>query len=224
MRTFLMSATAALFFSSAASADCLDTATKAVEEKGFTVQGQPSLEGLAYPSNSGVTAYRAWLRVDRCEAGQIVVNMHAGCSITDVWTLDDCDVPEIRESFLEERSADVEFSGDSLAAGVGYIWGDGVLHFQGKNYPFSVQGLSIVDVGYGKIDGTGDVYNLKRVEDFAGKYAAVSAGASLAAGGTLAILKNEKGVSIYTHSTTRGLKLNVSGRTITVTLKETAVD
>ena len=77
-------------------------------------------------------------------------------------------------------------------------------------------------MGYGKIDGTGDVYNLKRVEDFAGKYAAVSAGASLAAGGTLAILKNEKDVSIYTHSTTRGLKLNVSGRTITVTLKETA--
>jgi len=99
MRAFALSLAAALSFSSAASADCLDVATKAVEQKGFTVLEKPNLEELYQPSNSGLTGYRAWLRVGRCQNGYVVVNMRpTSCAITEVWTKGDCNVPEIRQA------------------------------------------------------------------------------------------------------------------------------
>jgi len=35
----------------------------------------------------------------------------------------------------------------AVAVGIGYSWGEGVLSFQGKEYPFKIKGLSVVDVG-----------------------------------------------------------------------------
>ena len=124
-----------------------------------------------------------------------------------------------RPVLAEEPSAQVDFSGTSVALGVGYAWGGGVLHFQGKDYPFTMRGLSIADVGYGEINGTGDVYNLKALDDFSGNYATVSAGASVAAGGTLAALENESGVKIRFHSKTQGLKVSLSGDSVVIQLK-----
>ena len=98
MKLFVMGLTAALGFSSAASADCLDVATNAVQQKGFTVREKPTMEGLAEPQNGGLTGYRAWLRVARCEKGYIVVNMYPSCAIKTIWTLGACDVPEIRQA------------------------------------------------------------------------------------------------------------------------------
>jgi len=65
----------------------------------------------------------------------------------------------------------------------------------------------------------GDVYNLRRVEDFPGTYAAVAAGATVAGGGDLAVLQNQNGVQIYVHSTTQGLKLNLFANGVAVALK-----
>ena len=48
----------------------------------------------------------------------------------------------------------------SIAAGIGVSWGDGKLTFKGKDYPFSIDGLSLVDWGISKAKATGDVYNL----------------------------------------------------------------
>ena len=119
----------------------------------------------------------------------------------------------------EERSADLTLSAGSIAAGVGYSWGDGVLHFQGRPYPFTLHGLSVVDVGVAQIEAAGDVYNLKRVEDFSGNYVAIDAGVTIAGGGTLAVLENQKGVRIALHSTTQGLKLNLAVDGIAVALR-----
>ena len=77
---------------------------------------------------------------------------------------------------------EVTIEAKQLAAGVGYSWGDGVMKFQGKEYPFTVQGLNVAAVGFSKINAVGDVYNLKTAADLAGKYVAVSAGLSLAKG------------------------------------------
>jgi len=125
----------------------------------------------------------------------------------------------IMPAFAEDRSADITFSGGSVAAGVGYTWGDGMLHFKGNEYPFVVHGLSVVDVGLVHIEGAGDVYNLQRVEDFSGNYVAAGAGATVAGGGSVAVLENQKGVRIFFHSTTQGLKLNLSSDGIAVSLK-----
>ena len=119
----------------------------------------------------------------------------------------------------DERSGDITFSGGSVAAGVGYTWGSGTLHFQGKDIPFGIQGLSVVDVGLADIQGSGEVYNLTKVEDFPGNYVAAEAGATVGGGAAVGVLENQKGVRIYLHSTTQGLKLNLSTDGIQVSLK-----
>ena len=119
----------------------------------------------------------------------------------------------------ENRSGDITLSGVSVAAGVGYTRGDGQLHFNGKVYKFAVNGLSVVDVGVSRFDGVGDVYNLRRVRDFPGTYVSTGAGATVAGGGEVAVLENQNGVRIWFHSTTQGLKLNLSAEGVTVALK-----
>ena len=37
----------------------------------------------------------------------------------------------------------VQFSGGSVAAGIGYSWGSGTLHYRGKSYPIKVDGPSV---------------------------------------------------------------------------------
>jgi hypothetical protein len=125
----------------------------------------------------------------------------------------------VTPALAQERSADITFSGGSVAAGVGFTWGSGDLHFQGKTYPITVHGLSVVDVGVAKIEGSGDVYNLQRVEDFSGNYTAVAGGVTFAGGGALAVLENQNGVRIYVRSTTLGLKLNLSPGGVAIGLK-----
>jgi len=102
MRLFVLGLAAVLGFSSAASAaDCLAVATKAIEQKGFTVRDKATLEDLAEPQNGSLTGYRAWLRVARCDSGYVVVNMRPTCAIKDIWALGSCDVPEIRQALRD---------------------------------------------------------------------------------------------------------------------------
>jgi hypothetical protein len=97
-------------------------------------------------------------------------------------------------SFAQEApSATIAFSGGSIAAGVGYTWGSGTLLFKGKPYHFTVSGLSVVDIGVDRIDGAGTVYNLKNPADAAGTYFAAGAGATIAGGGSVAVLENQNG-------------------------------
>ncbi len=125
----------------------------------------------------------------------------------------------IASAVAQGRSGDITVSGVSVAAGVGYTHGDGLLHFNGKEYPFAVNGLSVVDLGISHFDGVGEVDNLQRVQDFPGTYVSAGAGATVAGGGEVAVLTNQKGVRILFHSTTQGLKLNLSADGVTVALK-----
>ena len=117
-------------------------------------------------------------------------------------------------------SATLSFTGGSLAAGVGYSWGGGTLSFQGKQYRFTVNGLSVVDVGVSTIDGTGAVYNLRNVNDFAGTYYAAGAGATLVGGGSMTVLENQHGMVIHFFSRTAGLKLTAAGAVVTIGLSQ----
>jgi hypothetical protein len=116
-------------------------------------------------------------------------------------------------------SGTLTFSGGSAAAGVGYTWGHGVLTYNNQKYPFTVEGLSVVDVGIADIKGAGEVYNLKNPADFSGDYISAGVGATLAGGGSVAALENQNGVIIHFHSTTQGLKLNLSPSGVSVRLK-----
>jgi len=113
----------------------------------------------------------------------------------------------------------VTLTGGSVAAGIGYIWGHGDLNYGGESHAFKISGLSIVDVGAANISASGHVYNLKKISDFNGNYIEVSAGVTVAGGGSVAYLKNEHGVVIKLEATTIGLRFNLSGDGVKVTLK-----
>jgi len=70
------------------------------------------------------------------------------------------------------------------------------LTFQGQEYPFRIDGLSVGDVGISSPDAIGSVYNLTKLEDFSCNYAAASACAALAGGGSVATMQNQNRVVI----------------------------
>jgi hypothetical protein len=71
----------------------------------------------------------------------------------------------------------VRFSQIQLA----FMWsgsvGGGVLTFEGREHPFSMGGVGYGGIGASRLEATGEVYGLKRVEDFEGAYAQVRYGA-----------------------------------------------
>jgi hypothetical protein len=115
--------------------------------------------------------------------------------------------------------ATVTLKGGSVAVGIGYTWGHGELKYRDAPHQFSINGVSVVDVGATNYTATGNVYNLRDISDFAGNYVAAGAGITVAGGGTAVYLKNEHGVVIKLISTDVGLKFNLSADGVHVALK-----
>ena len=113
----------------------------------------------------------------------------------------------------EKPDATVKMTGKALSAGVGYSWGSGVLTYQGKEYPFSISGISAGDIGFNVAELSGEVFNLKNLADFNGNYTSAGAGATVAGGGGGMTMKNQNGVTMNVAGTTRGVsfKLGVDG-------------
>jgi len=89
----------------------------------------------------------------------------------------------------------------------------GELTYQGKTRKFKMSGLGIGGVGISTSTATGDVYNMKTLDDFLGSY--TSARSGITVGGDEIIkdkmmwLKNEKGVSIKLTTKKDGIELNL---------------
>src|SRR6202158_5024643 len=117
-------------------------------------------------------------------------------------------------------SAYVWLSGGSVAIGIGYTWGHGTLYNSKdqKQYKFKLSGVSVADVGGAGINAEGEVYNLSSPADLAGNYSAVTAGLTIIEGGSVAYLKNEKGVVIKLHSQKGGVRFNLSASGMRITL------
>ena len=119
----------------------------------------------------------------------------------------------------EVPDATVRLSAGSVAVGVGFSWGSGVLHYKGKNYPFKIDGVSVGDIGATKAEATGRVYHLTKLEDFNGNYTAAAAGAAVGGGGSVATMQNQSGVKLTLTSTTRGVKLKLAVEGVKIELK-----
>lgn len=122
-------------------------------------------------------------------------------------------------STTDEPDATVDLTGGTIAAGVGFVWGDGDLIYKGSKHAFGLSGVSIIDVGASHYTASGVVYNLKNLSDFSGNYATVSAGITVAGGGSAVVLRNEHGVVIKMLATTEGLRFNLSADGVSVHLK-----
>ena len=100
--------------------------------------------------------------------------------------------------------------------------GSGTLTYNGKNYPFRVSGMAIGRVGMTNSSATGEVFNLRHLQDFNGNYTVGGAGTrgvTLGAGRTGTVMSNQAGVIIRVYSTQRGVAVNATGGSITMRLQ-----
>jgi hypothetical protein len=116
--------------------------------------------------------------------------------------------------------ATLKLSEGQVALGIGWSWGKGVLTLEGKDYPFKVGGLSVLDVGITKAEAEGKVYNLKKLEDFNGTYVSAAAEATLGVGAGATAMKNDKGVVIHLRPKTKGVNLKLAGEGVKFTLEK----
>jgi hypothetical protein len=121
-------------------------------------------------------------------------------------------------STAEQPNATIDLTGGTVAAGIGYVWGHGHLIYKGATHAFKLNGVSIVDVGASHISASGVVYHLKDLRDFNGNYTTVSAGITVAGGGSVVVLRNQNGVVIKLLSTAEGLRFNLSADGVNIKL------
>jgi hypothetical protein len=114
----------------------------------------------------------------------------------------------------------IEFSGGSVAAGIGFSWGSGTLTQAGKTYSLKVDGLSLGNVGITKASAWGRVYNLKQLSDINGTYAAIGTGATVGGGGAAIAMRNTNGVVIDVFTTTEGASIGLGTAGLKIELKQ----
>lgn len=115
---------------------------------------------------------------------------------------------------IEEVRAGIFIFGGSI--------GGGRLHFQGKEYSFSVQGLEFGAVGISTIRATGEVFGLRRRDDFPGSYrrdvAPTPPGGE--GGPTTIWMRNENGVQMRLRAVRGGGQLRIADAGLTVAFRE----
>ncbi|MCC8994771.1 MAG: hypothetical protein LM550_14030 [Candidatus Contendobacter sp.] len=116
----------------------------------------------------------------------------------------------------------LQFSSTSFGLLFGYSQGDGSLEFEGKNYPFTVSGVKVATIGVSKVDALGQVYRLSELADFSGTYVNIEGGFTLIQGGGSAMLRNEKGVTLFLQNVQYGLDLTLGGGGLSIALSEPA--
>jgi hypothetical protein len=105
-----------------------------------------------------------------------------------------------------------------IASGSG---GSGTLYYQGGVYPFTVGGVGVGGIGASTIEGSGDVYNLTNVAQFAGTYAEGRYGFAFGQNSAGDLwMKNEKGVVIHLKADRTGLMLSLGGSAIAISLNQ----
>jgi hypothetical protein len=96
------------------------------------------------------------------------------------------------------------------------MWVGCNLLFKGKQYSCTLSGLSAPETGLARVSGM--VYDLKKMEDFAGTYKAVGDDFSLGNGHLT--VKNQHGVRMVLSALAQLTELQVSDKGVVVTLKE----
>ena len=119
----------------------------------------------------------------------------------------------------EKPSGTVAMESTSVAVGIGVSWGDGTLTYDGKTYQFTVSGVSVVDLGVSKVTAKGEVFNLKKLEDFSGNYVAAEAAGALGGGAGAVAMRNQNGVVMRLTSTSTGVQLTLAGKGVDIKLK-----
>jgi hypothetical protein len=104
---------------------------------------------------------------------------------------------------------------------VGAGGGRGVLTFRHRNYPFTVQGLSLGLTAGGSINKlVGRAEYINELGDFAGTYSVVGAGAAMFGGVGGVQLRNPKGVTITLQGPKAGVEISANVTKVVITLDQ----
>ena len=117
-------------------------------------------------------------------------------------------------------SATLEVASEQMRLIMGGTAGKGVLHFNGTDYPFSYKSAS---AGVGakmvqEVSATGEVFDLKQIEDFEGQYAATSSAAMAGSSDMAVTYKNDKGVVVKLKGSVKGVGLSLGAGVATIKL------
>jgi hypothetical protein len=102
---------------------------------------------------------------------------------------------------------------------VGAGGGRGVLTFRHRNYPFTVQGLSLgvtAGASINRLVGRADY--IDELSDFSGTYSMVGGGVAMVGGVSGVQLKNDKGVIITLQGAKAGVEVSANISTVVITL------
>ncbi len=122
---------------------------------------------------------------------------------------------------LGEPDGTVTLATTAVSVGVGWEWGGGTLTLKdGTTHRFEISGLNVLDVGISQVDASGEVYNLDQLSDFPGTYTAVDASAALIKGAGVLEMTNGKGTRMVLRSNQTGVRLQLGGSGLTVTLTD----
>ena len=106
--------------------------------------------------------------------------------------------------------ATIDISANNGAIGLGYAKGIGTLYFRGTSYPLQVEGLTVDELEPITITGSGEVYNLTRVDDLEGNYFALPTDATLGCARQGIAMRNQRGVVIELHEPTENPAVKLS--------------
>jgi hypothetical protein len=166
-------------------------------------------DGAATPGRADATAARAPTRRRVAFQASLLASLllAAACSSRDQGE----DVAgQVPDATVEIQQAQVAFIGSGSG-------GSGILHFRGRDYPFTANGVGVGGIGASSIEATGDVYGLPDISRFPGVYAQGRVG--FAIGRTSAgdlWLRNEAGVTMHLKAKRTGLILSLGADAIRV--------
>jgi hypothetical protein len=118
-----------------------------------------------------------------------------------------------------QPNATLQLNQSSVGLVFGYTWGGGALAYAGKNYPVEVDGFTFLTLGFVRAEATGEVFNLKSVEDFNGTYFAATAEGTVGSGAGATIMKNQNGVVIHLFTTTEGVNFKLASEGVMLSIK-----
>ena len=108
------------------------------------------------------------------------------------------------------------------APGIGLSWGEGVLMYKGRDYPFTFKASGLfrdVDTKITAAEISGQVFELKNLEDFSGNYQK-DAMDSASGASNRATMKNQKGVVVNLVSAVEGRRFTLSREGMDIELKK----
>ena len=129
----------------------------------------------------------------------------------------------VSSSSAQVPDGTIKVTSRRVAQGVGLSWGEGVLTYKGRDYPFTFQATGLfrdVDTKIAAVELSGQVFDLKKPEDFGGNYQKVEAQTSESGSASRATMKNQNGVVVNLMSTIEGRKFNLAREGMEIELKK----